>query len=133
MPTGSWRGYALCFNWAVGKDRLPGLSWSSGIQAPTKEKARERWLSDQEIIRFWQACEQIDYPFGPLFRFLLLTGQRRTEASQMEWAELDLDTKLWTIPASKAKSGRTHEVQLSSQAIEILRFLPPAQPLCLRR
>ena len=115
------------FGWAVAKDRLPA-SPIVGIQAPTKEKARERWLNDQEIIWFWQACEQLGYPFGRLFQILLLTAQRRTEASQMEWAELDLDAKLWTIPASKAKSGRTHEVQLSPQVIEILRSLPHLGP-----
>ena len=112
------------FHWAVAKDRIP-VSPISGIKAPTKEKSRDRWLNDQEIIWFWQACEQLGYPFGPLFQVLLLTAQRRTEASQMEWTELGLDAGIWTIQRGKAKSDRAHEVQLSPKAIEILRALQP--------
>ena len=78
------------FNWAVDKDRI-AASPIAGLKPPSKEKSRDRWLDDQEIVWFWQACEQIGYPFGPLFQVLLLTAQRRTEASQMEWVELDLD------------------------------------------
>ena len=115
------------FGWAVAKDRL-AASPIIGIQAPTKEKTRDRWLNDQEIVWFWRSCEQIGYPFGPLFQVLLLTAQRRTEASQMEWAELDLDAALWTIPRGKAKSNRAHEVQLSPPAIAILRALPRFGP-----
>lgn len=37
------------FNWAVDKDRIPA-SPIAGIKAPTKEKARDRWLNDQEIV-----------------------------------------------------------------------------------
>jgi integrase len=115
------------FNWAVSKDRV-AASPITGVEDPTREKARERWLDDREIVWFWQACERIGYPFGPLFQVLLLTGQRRTETSQMEWSELDLDAALWTIPANKAKSGRSHQVQLAPQVIEILRSLPKLGP-----
>jgi integrase len=115
------------FNWALAKDRIVA-SPISGIKAPTKEKSRDRWLNDQEIVWFWHACEQIGYPFGPLFQTLLLAAQRLAETASMEWAEIDLDAKLWTIPRGKAKSDRTHEVQLSDVAIEILRSLPRLGP-----
>ena len=115
------------FNWAVDKDRM-AASPIAGLKAPSKEKSRDRWLNDQEIVWFWQACEQLDYPFGRLFQVLLLTAQRRTEASQMEWAELDLEAGVWTIPRGKAKSDRAHEVQLSPKVVEILRSLPRLGP-----
>jgi integrase len=111
------------FNWAVHKDRL-AASPIVGIKSPSKEKSRDRWLNDQEIIWFWQACEQLGYPFGPLFQTLLLTAQRLAETASMEWAEVDLDAKLWVIPRGKAKSDRTHEVQLSEPVIALLRSLP---------
>lgn len=86
------------FNWALAKDRI-AASPITGIKAPTKEKSRDRWLDDQEIVCFWQACEQIGYPFGSLFQTLLLTGQRLAETASMEWAEVDLDAKLWVNSA----------------------------------
>jgi hypothetical protein len=100
------------FNWAVDKDRIP-VSPSAGVKAPSKEKSRDRWLNDQEIVWFWQACDQIGYPFGPLFQALLLTAQRLKETASMEWSELDLEAKLWVIPRHKAKSDRAHGLPYS--------------------
>jgi integrase len=115
------------FEWAVSKDRL-ALSPVDAVEKPTKEKSRDRWLNEQEITWLWQACDQLGHPFGTFIKVLLLTGQRRSETSEMAWAEVDLDAALWTIPASKAKSDRAHEVQLAPQVIEILRSLPKSGP-----
>jgi integrase len=115
------------FNWAADKDRS-SASPITGIKAPTKEKARDRWLDDQEIIWFWRACERLGYPFGPLFQTLLLTAQRLKETASMEWVEVDLSAKLWVIPREKAKSDRAHEVQLSEPVVALLRSLPRLGP-----
>ena len=56
------------FNWALSKDKI-AASPITGIKPPTKERSRDRWLTDQEIVWFCRACEQIGYPFGPLFQF----------------------------------------------------------------
>ena len=45
---------------------------------------------------------------------------RPSEAAAAEWAEIDLDAKLWTIPASRMKKKRQHTVPLSPEMIEIL-------------
>jgi integrase len=37
---------------------------------------------------------------------------RPSEAAAAEWAEIDLDAKLWTIPASRMKKKRQHIVPL---------------------
>jgi integrase len=42
----------------------------------------------------------------------------------MEWSEIDLVKRVWTIPRHKAKNDRVHEVQLSEAAIEVLRSPP---------
>jgi integrase len=42
----------------------------------------------------------------------------------MTWSELDLDTKVWTIPRERTKNDMAHEVPLSDPAIEILRSMP---------
>ena len=42
----------------------------------------------------------------------------------MRWADVDLDRALWTLPAALNKSGRLHEVPLSTPAVRILRAIP---------
>ena len=42
----------------------------------------------------------------------------------MRWQDVDLDRRLWTIPANMNKAGRIHEVPLSDLALEILSTLP---------
>jgi integrase len=107
------------FNWAVEQDVIT-VSPCAGLKPVKKETARDRALSDEEIRRFWNGCDQLGSPFGPLFKLLLLTAQRRDEVGTMEWSELDLEKRLWVIPHQKAKNDRTHEVTLSDLAIEII-------------
>ena len=94
------------------------------MRLPTKERTRDRVLSDNEIRWFWQSCHEIDWPFGPLFKFLLLTAQRRNEVGGMAWSEINLEKQVWTIPRHKTKSDRGHEVHLSDLAMDVLRQLP---------
>jgi integrase len=55
---------------------------------------------------------------------LILTGARRNEVAETTWGEVDLASKLWTLPKERAKNGREHSVPLSDSATEILRSLP---------
>jgi integrase len=55
--------------------------------------------------------------------FIVLTAARSGEALGAEWAEFDLDKKLWVIPANRMKGGREHRVPLCDRALEILREL----------
>ena len=87
---------------------------------PSVEISRDRVLNDREIILFWRACEILDYPYGYLYKLLLLTGQRRTEAATLEWSEIDEDSRTWTVPAHKAKNGNAHRVALSAEAWAII-------------
>lgn len=50
---------------------------------------------------------------------------RPGELRRMEWAEVDLDSALWSIPAEKMKMDRDHLVPLPDQAVDILRELEP--------
>jgi len=111
------------FNWSVAKDRIPA-SPIEGLKPPTKEQARDRALTDDEIRWFWTGCETSGWPFGPLAQLLLLTAQRRDEVAGMEWGEIDFKKAIWSIPRHKAKNNRAHDVPLSTAALAILRPLP---------
>jgi integrase len=111
------------FNWAVERGRIPS-SPIAGVKPPTKERPRDRVLSDDELRWLWQACDVIEWPFGPLVKLLLLTAQRRDEVAGMEWREVDLKRCAWTMPAEKSKNNRAHEIQLSEAALQILKLAP---------
>jgi integrase len=51
---------------------------------------------------------------------LALTGVRCGELTGMDWSEVDLGAKLWTIPDTRTKTGIEHVVPLSSRVVEIL-------------
>jgi integrase len=68
----------------------------------------------------WIGAGELAYPFGPYFRMLLATAQRREEVARMRWCDIDLDEKIWTIPKEMTKPGRAHVVPLSPIALRIL-------------
>ena len=45
---------------------------------------------------------------------------RSGEARQAEWKEVDLTAQVWTVPATRMKTGRLHRVPLSENAIGLL-------------
>jgi len=104
-------------NWAVERDILP-LSPATGVKPVAKEVSRDRVLTDDEIRWFWQACETEGFPWGPLGKVLLLTGQRLNEAAQITEGEIRGD--LWHLSADRTKNGRAHDVPLSDTVQAVL-------------
>src|SRR6266446_6815879 len=115
------------FAWAVERDYL-SASPVVRMKPPTKERSRDRALSEDEIRWFWQATGELGWPFGPLFRLLLVTAQRRDEVASIAWPELDFERRVWTIPREKAKNDRAHDVALSALALEIISDQPEVDP-----
>lgn len=60
-----------------------------------------------------------------LIEWQLLTLVRPSEASGARWVEIDLNAKLWTIPAERMKAKREHIVPLSTKALDILDVMKP--------
>ena len=111
------------FGWAVERGII-AASPVAGIRAPAPETARDRVLSDDEVRAFLRACKAMGEPFGPLFRLLLLTGQRRDEVASAPWSEIDLGKALWSLPKTRTKNGRAHDVPLAPQAVALIEALP---------
>jgi integrase len=111
----------LC-NFAVERGVLD-VSPIAGIKPPAAETARDRVLSDNELKAVWEAADALEPVYAGFIKLLVLTGQRLREVSEMEWKEIDLDAKLWTLPAARAKNSIEHAISLSDQAIEILKAL----------
>ncbi|PAL25555.1 site-specific integrase [Sphingopyxis sp. GW247-27LB] len=111
------------FNWCIERGILEA-SPIVGVKPPTKEVSRERVLNDDELVRILRACRNEVYPFRQIVPMLLATAQRRGELTEMRWSEIDLEEKVWVIPAERAKNGKKHYVPLSTFALEILNEVP---------
>jgi integrase len=52
--------------------------------------------------------------------FIVLTAARSGEAREAAWDEIDLEAKVWNIPAERMKAGRPHRVPLSTECLSVL-------------
>ena len=57
--------------------------------------------------------------------FAIFTAARTAEVLGATWGEVDLDAKVWTVPAKRMKAGREHRVPLSGAALALLENLRP--------
>jgi integrase len=89
-----------------------------------RKEPRTRILTQDELRRVWQAAVTMGYPWGDCVRLLMLTGQRLREIADLSWPEIDLDSKVITIPAERMKGGAPHEVPLAPQALGLLQSPP---------
>lgn len=101
-------------------DRVTGDDPTAGIKRFPRHE-RERFLSAEEIERFFLAVDKLQRQVSRDFLMLALwTGARRGNVMSMSWDEIDLESKVWVVPASKSKSKRIMRIPLSEPAIEIL-------------
>jgi len=96
----------------------------AGMKPLSKERSRERVLTDDELGALWTACDAEGYPFGDCMKLLILSGQRRAEVAEMRWSEIDLEKRLWTLPSQRAKNGRQHTVPITDAMLDVLRRVP---------
>lgn len=108
--------------WSWGLSKRPDVIGSSPVPKGLAEKtiSRDRVLRDAELGAIWRATEEMGYPFGPFFKLLILTGQRRTEVATMRWSHIDLETGCWVIPGDLTKNGETQVLPLPESAVTIL-------------
>jgi len=114
------------FNWAVDREDIE-ISPLAGMKAPKACPSRRRVLGQEELICLWQATGQASWPWGPFVRLLLLTMQRRQEVAEMDWSEIDLEAKTWTLPAERAKNDEAHIIPLTEMAVAELAALYPQE------
>lgn len=110
---------------------------TEGLKARLTPYRGKSFAAIVEPKRFGELLRAIkSYKGGPIVRTALqlapMLYQRPANLRMMEWAELDLDAALWTIPSMKMKrtklekeQGEAHTVPLPTQAAALLRSLQP--------
>jgi integrase len=113
------------FNWALDRE-IVAANPVHGIQRPELAQNREagRSLTDDELRAIWNATGDMGYPFGAMYRMLLLTGQRRNDWANSQRSEIDSEKQVLEIPASRYKGRRDHVVPLAAPAWTIFEGLP---------
>jgi len=88
-----------------------------------KQKHHEALPFDQ-LPAFMEGLRNADSLAAKALEFTILTAARTAEVLGADWSEIDLGSKLWTIPAERMKAKQEHMVPLSDRAVEILESLP---------
>jgi len=73
-----------------------------------------------QIASFMESLRHRPAIAARALEFTILTAARSGEVRGMTWAEVNLEEKLWTVPASRMKAEATHEVPLSEAALAAL-------------
>ncbi len=90
--------------------------------APSRD-LHERPLTKNEIVRLETAVEASANPqLKYIVALLILTRVRQRDLLEARWDQFNLDTGIWIIPS--AKSGQERRVELSREAIQVVRELP---------
>lgn len=84
-------------------------------------------LSYEAIPEFVADLRARDAAAARALEFAILTAARSGEVLGALWDEIDLEKKIWTVPANRMKAGREHRVPLSPRALEILKAIPKAE------
>lgn len=109
-------------NWGIQSDILKLANPCVGVRRFTLPN-RVRFLQPgDEFNRFMQALDDYkDQDAADLFRVALWTGGRIKNVREMLWQDVNLTTRLWTIPALKYKNKEHHTVNLIEPAMAILK------------
>jgi len=86
----------------------------------TAETKHHAAMSYNNVPAFVQKLKTDSSFASHALQFLVLTAARSGEVRGATFDEIDLQAKVWTIPASRMKAGKEHQVPLSTRAIAIV-------------
>lgn len=94
------------------------------VKAKPKHHKAMRW---QDVPAFFADLKTRDAMAAKALMFTCLTGSRTGEVLGMQWNEVDFETRLWTCPAERMKTGHAHRVPLTDEMLAILKPLQALQ------
>ena len=87
-----------------------------------KEISRDRFLSGEELARFFEALDLTENPaFKDFILLALFTGARKSNVLSMRWRDIDFERNVWKIPGELSKNGEPMQVPLGPDVLDILR------------
>lgn len=80
-------------------------------------------MAYEDVSTFVQKLREREAIAALALEFCILTAARTGEVLGARWSEMDLDKRIWTVPANRMKAGREHRVPLSIRTVSILEQL----------
>jgi integrase len=109
------------FRWAKSRDLIEANP-AADLPKPGRETARDRVLTDSELVAVWNAAVELGWPSGDAVRLLILTGARRAEISELKWSEIHGNTI--KLSGARTKNAEPHDIPLSEAALSVLAQIP---------
>ncbi|GAB3473968.1 tyrosine-type recombinase/integrase [Azotobacter salinestris] len=93
-----------------------------------KRKARQYQhfpaMAWRDVPALMARLAKIDTYDAVAARLLILTGARLHMVRFAEWAEIDLEVGVWSLPAERMKMRQAFDIPLAAEVVELLRQLP---------
>ncbi|HQI02590.1 MAG TPA: integrase arm-type DNA-binding domain-containing protein, partial [Deltaproteobacteria bacterium] len=120
-------GQVLRYAVATGRAERDSATDLRGALPPVREKHHAAITDPEEVGDLLRAIDGFKgtYQVKCALKLAPMFFVRPGELRQMEWAEIDLDSAQWNIPAEKMKMKQPHIVPLAGQALSILEELKP--------
>jgi integrase len=107
-------------NHAVRLGVIPS-SVAKGISLFNFDNQLENYLDADELERLMKSLQaDTNRVIVDLVLLLLNSGARLMEAQMMKWKHLDMENRVWIVPATNSKSKKVRSIPLNGMAIEIL-------------
>jgi len=111
------RALNLAIQWEV----LDGKNPVVGIQQYRELNLVENYMDDEQLQRLLTVLNtDKNRAVCSIVLFLLSTGARLNEALQAQWKYIDVERRVWRIPATNSKSGKVRAVPLNDAALDVL-------------
>lgn len=122
------------FKWAVDCRIAKGveLSPAKGLMLKREEKHKPEILTLTEIKKLLDFSRLIDHLWYPVWATALLTGMRSGELHELEWRDIDFDSRLITVSRSwnarrrvikETKAGYWRDVPINDDLMGLLKEL----------
>jgi integrase len=121
VPNKIFKVLESMFAFAVSR-RIIETNPCSHIEVLNEDAQKERILKADEIKKIWFGLEKakMSESMRSALKFLLVTGQRNGEVAGAKWEEFNLRDKWWTIPGTRTKNKKSHQVFLTPMVIDLL-------------
>ena len=114
----------IVMNWARTAGHYEGMNPVEGVEdGLPKQRGKVRHfeaLPYHELPDLMRRIVDVDGMGALALRFLILTAARSGEVRGATWAEIDAQSRQWTIPADRMKADAEHRIPLSDAALAVL-------------